>query len=114
MGRLELNSGDVPIEQKPPVDLDAGAYDGDVVIGEKIGNAEYLDELAFMEEPVTIRIEPSNERNAPQVFPVWVNGKRAEVYQRGRWEEIGWLPVATVLTVKRKVVEVIIRAKIDT
>jgi hypothetical protein len=113
MARQPLHSDDIAIEQKPPI-VDPSAYEGDVIIGEKIGNAEYLDELAFNEEPVTIRIEPSSDRNAASCYPVWVNGKKAEVFQNGRWEEIGYLPVATVLTVKRKVLEIIIRAKVDT
>ncbi len=67
-----------------------------------------------MEEPVTIRLQPSSDRNAAMAYPVTVNGKPAEVFQRGRWEEIGYLPVAQTLIVKRKVLEVIIRAKVDT
>jgi hypothetical protein len=101
------------VEQKPPV-LDPSTYDGDVVIGERIANAEYLDDLAMMEDPVTIRLEPSADKNAASAFPVWVNGKPSEVFQNGRWHELGWLPVGQVLTIKRKVLEVIIRAKTDT
>jgi hypothetical protein len=101
------------IEQKPPV-LDPSTYDGDVVIGERVANAEYLDDLAMMEDPITIRLEPSADKNAAGAFPVWVNGKPAEVFQNGRWHELGWLPVGQVMTIKRKVLEVIIRAKTDT
>ena len=43
-----------------------------------------------------------------------MNGKRAEVFQGGRWDEIGYLPVGRVLTVRRSTLEVIIRAKVDT
>ena len=114
MARQELHSETLPkVEQKPPI-VDTSAYDGDIVIGEKTGNADYLDELAFMEEPVTIRLEPSSDKNAAGVFPIWVNGKPAEVFQANRWDEIGYLPVGRVLIVKRKVLEVIIRAKVDT
>ena len=114
MARQELHSDTLPkVEQKPPI-VDTSAYDGDIVIGEKIGNADYLDELAFMEEPVTIRLEPSSDKNAAGAFPIWVNGKPAEVFQANRWDEIGYLPVGRVLIVKRKVLEVIIRAKVDT
>jgi hypothetical protein len=114
MARQELHSETLPkVEQKPPI-VDTSAYDGDIVIGEKIGNADYLDELAFMEEPVTIRLEPSSDKNAAGAFPIWVNGKPAEVFQANRWDEIGYLPVGRVLIVKRKVLEVIIRAKVDT
>lgn len=113
MARQELHSDTMKIEQKAPI-LDPKTYEGDIVIGEKIGDAEYNDELAFNEEPVTIRLEPSSDRNAASCYPVWVNGKKAEVYQNGRWDEIGYLPVGRQLIVKRKVLEIIIRAKVDT
>jgi hypothetical protein len=115
MARQELHSDTLPkIEQMPPI-VDTSAYDGDIVVGEKIGgDVAYLDELAFMEEPVTIRLEPSSDKNASMAFPIWVNGKPAEVFQAGRWDEIGYLPVGRVLVIKRKVLEIIIRAKVDT
>lgn len=114
MARQELHSSTMPIEQKPPI-VDPSQYDGDIVTGEKIGpDTDYLDELKFMEEPVTIRLEPSSDRNAATAFPVWVNGKPAEVFQNNRWDEIGYLPVGRVLVTKRKYLEVIIRAKVDT
>jgi hypothetical protein len=115
MARQELHSNKLPpIEQRAPIEDDTSTYAGDVIIGEKIGNADYLDELAFNEDPVMIRLEPSSDKNAATAYPIWVNGKPAEVFQNGRWDEIGYLPVGRVLTVKRKVLEVIIRAKIDT
>ena len=115
MARQELHSETLPkIEQQPDI-KDTTAYDGDIILTDKERmNADYLAELAFMEEPVTIRLEPSSDKNAAMVFPIWVNGKRAEVYQRGRWEEIGYLPVGVPLVIKRKVLEVIVRAKVDT
>lgn len=114
MARQELHSDKLVIEQKPPVADDPSLYDGDIVIGERVGgNADYLTELAFMEEPVTIRLEPSADKNAAGAYPIWVNGKMAEVFQNGRWDEIGYLPVGRVLIIKRKVLEVIIRAKTD-
>lgn len=113
MARQPLHSDDIAIEQKRPI-VDPASYDGDIVLGEKIGNADWLDELAFMAEPVTIRLEASSDPNAPTSLPVWVNGKRAEVFQNGRWDEIGYLPVSRVLTIRRSVLEVICRAKIDT
>jgi hypothetical protein len=100
------------VEQKPPV-LDPSTYDGDVVIGERIANAEYLEDLAMMEEPVTIRIEPSSDKNAAGAQYYCVNGKPAEILINDRWRELGWLPVGQVLTIKRKVLEVILRAKTD-
>jgi hypothetical protein len=113
MARQELHSDTLPrTEQMPPIS-DPSAYDGDIVLTERTHQQDYLDELAFMEEPVTIRLEPSSDKNAATAFPVWVNGKPAEVFQRNRWDEIGYLPVGQDLVVKRKVLEIIIRAKTD-
>jgi hypothetical protein len=114
MPRQELHSDTMPIDQHPPI-TDTSTYEGDVVLAEKIdGKADYLAELAFMAEPVTIRLEPSSDKNAATAFPVWVNGKGAEVFQNNRWDEITYLPVGRPMVVRRSVLEVIIRAKIDT
>lgn len=112
MGRQELHTDSLEIEQKPPI-VDHKDYSGDVVLVDKPFNKDYLDELAFQEEPVTIRLEPSSEKNAATAVPIWVNGKGAEVFQNGRWDEIGYLPVARSLIVKRKYVEVLLRTKHD-
>lgn len=110
----EMHSGDVKIDQMPPID-DISKYDGDVVVADAgIADRDYLAELKFMSEPVTIRLQPSTDRNAATSFPCWVNGVPAEVFQRGKWTQIGYLPVAQVLVVKRSVLEVILKAKVDT
>ncbi len=110
----ELHSEDLPIDQRPmPADLaDRG---GDVILVDKrLANKDYLDELAFMETPVTIRLEPSADKNAVSRFVVFVNGHGAEIFEGGKWRSIAWLPVGKVIIVKRKVLEVIVRTKIDT
>lgn len=113
MAARELHTGDMPIDQKPDIS-DHTEYDGDVVLVDRgMIDMDYASALAFMEEPVTIRLEPSGDRNSVNVFPVWVNGKGAEVFENGRWREIGYLPVGQVITVRRKVIEVIARAKVD-
>jgi len=123
MPRQELNSDTLPIEQRPPISDDPSQYDGDIITGEPIREValgkkglspEYLAMLAFMEEPVTIRMEPSSEQNAATSHPFWCNGKPAEVFQNGCWQEIGYLPTGRELTIKRKILEIIIRAKKDT
>lgn len=115
MPRQELHSDQLPpVQQMPPILDDPSTYDGDIVLTEDVLKKDYADALAFMEEPVTIRLEPSSDKNAAMAFPIWINGQRAQVFQNGRWEEIGYLPVGVVLTVKRKVVEVIVRTKVDT
>lgn len=117
MARTELHSNKLPaVEQRAPLPPNATGYAGDVITGEQIGSVDgsYLDELAMLEEPVTIRLEPSSDKNAAMSFPVWVNGKGAEVFIRDRWIEIVYLPVGTPLIVKRKYLGVIITAKTDT
>lgn len=116
MPRTELHSEDVKIAQHADIIGDLADRKPDIVTGERISarDTDYMDELAFNEEPVTIRIEPSTEKNAAAHFPVWVNGKGCEVLINGKWVEVIYLPVSTVLTIKRKYVEVIMRAKIDT
>lgn len=135
----ELQSDDVKIEQKPAIVLvppkkrgektKKTVRESDVVkAGEDVlKDKDYLDKLAFMEQPVTVRLEPSNEKNAATVFPIWVNGTGCEVYfdtvsgksihpedGKGRWLQCAYVPVDEELTIKRKYLEVIIRAKIDT
>lgn len=114
MPRTELNSDTLPpIEQMAPI-IDPSTYDGDVVLTERIESNDYAEALAFMEEPVTIRLEPSSDQNAATSHPFWCNGKRAEVFQNGRWDEIGYLPTGVHLTIRRKILEIIVRAKKDT
>jgi hypothetical protein len=113
MARQELHSDTLKIDQHAPI-TDTSTYDGDVVLTERIESRDYAEALAFMEEPVTIMLNPTAEKNAPTAFPVWVNGRMAEILHNGKWMEIGYLPVGQTMTIKRKVLEVIIRAKTDT
>lgn len=110
----EINTADMPVEQKATISDDPSAYDGDIVLVDKPLNKEWAEAMEFNEEPVTIRLEPSTDKFASNVFEVRVNGKGAEVFQNGKWMEITYLPVGVELITKRKYVEVIIRAKIDT
>ncbi len=114
MPRQELHTDSVKIDQFDDLVGDAALKDREnIVIADKPLNKDYLDELAFNEEPVTIRLEPSTDKNAATWFPIWVNGKGAEVFINDKWVAFGYLPVAVPLVVKRKYVEVILRAKID-
>lgn len=74
---------------------------------------EYLDALAFNEEPVMIRIEPGQDENAAMTVDCWVQGKGAEVFdtRTSRWLELNCLPVGIVVTTRRKYVEVLARSK---
>lgn len=114
----ETHSSDTKIEQKreisksPSDERDAG----DIAVADSaLFDKEYFDELAFNEEPVSIRIEPGSEEHAAQHVMLCCNGKGCEVYLNGRWRSFpgGWIPVGQVLTIKRKYVEVLARSKID-
>lgn len=74
---------------------------------------EYLEELAFYEEPVTIYINPSAHKNAASIFENWSNGRGAEMFVNGQWIIVRDLPVSKPITVKRKIVEQIIRARVE-
>jgi hypothetical protein len=107
---------DIPIDQLPDIDGDVLERESPIVKAERLPPKQWLDEMAFMDEPVTIRIEPASEKNAAQWFSAMVNGKGAEVRQPdGRWMEMteGYLPIGVTLTTKRKYLEVILRAKVD-
>lgn len=109
----ELHSADVRIDQKAPV-RDARPEGDNVVVADQTDlKAAQLEALAFMEEPVTIRIEPSGEKNAAPCIDCWVNGRGAEVFIAGAWRVLGWLPVAVPVTTKRKYVEVLAKSKHD-
>src|SRR5262245_46624102 len=88
----ELFTGDIKMEQKPTIESREDLAE-DVVVAEKPLGKDYQDELAFNEEPITIRIERSGEKFAPPVIDCWVNGKGAEVVVNGKWVALGYLPV---------------------
>jgi hypothetical protein len=115
-GRKEVNTGDMPIAQKGAVDLD-NIQRGESLIEvapDITKDDEYQAALAFMEEPVTIRIENNSNADFPETHvPCAVNGKGAEVFQNGQWIQMTWLPIGYPLIVKRKYVEVLARSKSD-
>lgn len=101
----EINTGNMEIGQRPAI---AMPDDGFIVreneeiaaIDSPLDN-DYFGALAFMEEPVTIRLERSQEKFSPQVVDVYVNGSPQ------------WIKVGVPQTIKRKYVEVLARAKPD-
>ena len=113
--RAALHSDDLPIEQLGPV-TDAADRDGDIILVDKDLKADpdYIAELAFMDEPVTIMLHPSSQENAPQHYPFWCNGRGAEVFQAGQWMTVTYLPVGQPLIIRRKILEIIARNKITT
>lgn len=107
----EKNTEDMKVGQRDSVNLDLPRESEDIVSLETIAEQDYIDELAFMEETVMIRINKSSEKFAPNVVDCWANGRGAEQFINGKWAVCGWLPVNTVVTTKRKYVEVLARSK---
>ena len=88
-------------------------HNGDLMLldGIEVDQA-YLDELAFYEEPITIVINPSTHKNAASIFENWSNGIGAEMLINDKWLIIKDLPVGKPITIKRKIVEQIVRARV--
>lgn len=121
-GQREIHTGDYEVGQLPPVNMAFGANldeERDTVIvpadSENL-HKSHLEALKFAEEGVWIIISKSQEKNPAGTIYCAVNGEGAEIWdtQRNRWVKMGWLPVAQRMLVKRKFVEVLLRArKID-
>ena len=78
-------------------------------------NDKALKEEEFLNEPVTILINRSMEKNfAPRCTGlIAINGIWAEMLVNGNWVRVGYLPRGRAITVKRKYVEVLARARYD-
>lgn len=88
----------------PPRVLDAledlADREPDIIVADKsMASGDYLAELAFMEEPVTIVMHRGREKNAPTHEMVSVNGRNI------------WVQVETPTRLARKYVEVMARAQ---
>lgn len=112
----ELNTADLPVGQRSSVILpDDGVKTEDIILPVDTNalNKVYFEALAFNEQAIRILIHPSSERNAPIVIDCWVNGRGAEVFIRGKWESLGYLPIGVPVTTKRKYIEVLAGSKIE-
>lgn len=117
MPRTALKTDDIKIEQKPDITTRDELKDrSDTIVAAPVGAADksYQAQIAFNEEPVTIRIEPSTDKNATLMHPIWCNGKGAEVLLNGKWCEVTYIPVDVEVTLKRKYVAILASAKTDT
>lgn len=110
-GRREVNTADMDVGQRGPLDFEDRGEEI-IPIGESL-HGDYIAELAFNEEPVTIVLNRSSEKHAPQHVQCAVNGKGVEMMVKNKWVSIGWLPVGVPVTIKRKYAEVLARAKHD-
>ena len=117
MPRHELHSSDVKPQQKADIDLGLDDLEREPEIvkaeGKDLEDKDRLANLAFAEEPLTIVIHPSSEKNAASSHPVWNQGLGAEILINGKWRSITWLPFNQQLVTKRKYVEIMARAKFD-
>lgn len=114
----EVHSSTLHVPNKRSIDL---SLDKDLVHGESIpldsapssALNDFYEQLTFNEEPITIIIQSnSNDSKVKETHvPVQVNGKGAEVFVNGKWTEFTWLPIGPMLTIKRKYLEVLARAK---
>jgi hypothetical protein len=112
----EVHTSDMGVGQQPTVDLDARLENPEPETIEPVQgflSKNYAEDLAFNEQPVKIRLEPSSEKFAPRVADGWVNGVGIEVLMNGKWVALGYIPVGQVVVTKRKYVEVLARAKHD-
>jgi hypothetical protein len=113
----ETLSETLPIDQKPDIVDSNKRPESDLIIraDPSIANKDQLAELAFNEEPVTIRLEPSSDPNAASAIPIWCNGIGCEYLRNDRWVQApgGYIPVGAVLTIKRKYLAILVMAKQD-
>jgi len=115
--RKEIHTSDFPMADKADIDMSLGKElshgEPQIHIASETMDNGHFDQLAFMEEPVTISIEENsgNNQNPETHVPVFVNGKGAEVLVDGKWIDFGWLPIGMQLVVKRKYVEVLARSR---
>lgn len=70
---------------------------------------------AFLNNPVKILIHRSNEKNfAPKCTDlVSINGVPAEILSDKGWIRVGYLPRGKAIVVKRKIVEILAKARLE-
>lgn len=96
--RGEVHTTDLPVRALEPIGEERSpeiivATDADLAA------KDYLDELAFNEEMLTVVLHKGKEKFAPRHHDFYVNGKAV------------WIPVDTPVTVARKYVEVMARSQ---
>ena len=105
----QIESEDFPVHQPPEIDASDLNFDPatrkpevivmDAATAREIANGDYLAELAFAEEFMTIFLYRGQEEFAPDQYTFGVNGRQVDV------------PVETPVRVRRKYVEVIARSQ---
>ncbi len=72
---------------------------------------DYLAELAFLEEPVTVMFQPPTHEFGAQFVDCFVQGKGIEAMLNDKWYETKQVPVNIPVVVKRKYLGVLAGAK---
>lgn len=112
----QVHTADLPTAQAPVLNQAAMEDRGEVIAAVDTPiKDDYLQQLAFNEDPITIRIERGPEENAPMVVDCWVQGEGAEVLNpvTQKWSKMSCLPIGGVIVTKRKYVEVLARSRVD-
>lgn len=96
--KAELNTGDMRIPQPPIItmpglDEDLEHPSTSIEAIDRLPDQDYLDELKFNEDILTIRLERSSEKYAPRQVMVGNNG------------QILWIDVGVPVKIPRKFVE---------
>lgn len=103
------NPGTAEFTEDNQIKVTGDSYDdteSDIVVhGDTYGLDEKARYLAFMEEPVTIMVHESTDPNAEAMVFVAVNGEGPGP------AKTPWIPRGQAITVKRKFVEALARAK---
>lgn len=94
----EFSNEDMAMRALPPIE-DEREPEVIVASEQELAAKDYLDELAFMEEPVTIRLHRGSEKHAPRFEQFGVNGR------------VIWIETDKPTTIPRKYVEVMARSQ---
>ena len=96
----KIDTADLEVGQAKPREFtDVGLSETEIDVVDSLNWKEKADALAFMEEPVTIRLQDTTAPNTYPIVEIWVNG-RVQRLMRGETQ-----------TVKRKYVEGLVRAR---
>lgn len=97
--RREVHSDDIPTRTLPPIDDTDNRPNDSIVTLKELPDQDYMDELAFMREPVTIVLNRGREKFAPRFEQFGVNGR------------LVWVETGKPTTLPRCYIEVIARSQ---
>lgn len=100
----ELTPDDIPVGTRPAIDITTAEDmlnrpQEEILLVDKPLKQEYTAALAFAEEEVLIRLERTGAKHQPAIVDFGVNGEKV------------WVPVGRPHKLKRKFLEVILRAQ---